>query len=264
MALQSLYGLLFTLFVLWVGGFLFWRWTRWLMKKRSAEYNEEIRMSKRGVEREMVVDITSQERKSILRGLAAVCIFITFVMVIFVGITAREYWKFAVNGEEVQATVTKGEKHRSSGRRSHTTYTYTLQSVINGVRISDTYNAGKEGGYAVGSTVEAYAARSGKSIDLAIKDIVSNSPFSTIPILLFWVVVGFISIKKWKQVETGSMKIKDLPKKFQRQRLAAMPSQSVEKAYPSSQVTPAGFPTYSIGGTSTPEMEIRDDFPKGT
>ncbi len=126
------------------------------------------------------VALTSEEQKSMKKTLITLMVVVTMVFGFVTFALMLNYWRFAINGEPVSATVMSVARHRSSGRRSHTNYIYTLKATIDGKSVTDSYNVGNNGSYKIGTTVDAYAAQDGfnaQHVDLAIKDVIDRSPF---------------------------------------------------------------------------------------
>lgn len=187
------------------------------------------------------------------------------IILLLIGIAAWDYWRFAVNGEPVQATITNVSKHRSSGRRHRTTYTYTLRANVDGVVVSDSYSAGSYGGYTVGETIGAYANTSGTHTDLALANVVRAEPLTAGGMaVVVAVIVGAGLFGQEKCIRTGRARIANLPARFRTARIAnlpAIPGSPTSSSVPPAPAptTPDGLPMYTIGGSR--ELP-KDDFPK--
>lgn len=211
------------------------------------------------------VTLTPEEQKGMKKTLMILLAVVTIVIGLVTFALAFDYWRFAVRGESVSATVMSVSNHRSSGRRSKTTYTYTLKATVDGKNVTDSYAAGSNGSYKIGSTVDAYATQSDSStqrVDLAIKDVIDRSPLWEVLALSVLGLISFISFRRWKRIQSGSMKFSELLKQFQNRRLRALESDTATMPSQVSSTTPNGLPVYTIGGGSTQPGEIRDDFPK--
>jgi len=202
-----------------------------------------------------VVDLVDEEKRAIKKRMwmiGVVTIVMFFLVVRFVSLN---YWRFVVTGVPVQATITNVVKHRSSGRRSHTSYTYTLHADVRGALVTDTYDAGSSGEYRVGEVVDAYADVSGTHVNLAIANVEKTSPlFSAGIIGIFLLAIGFILSRDRKNIRTGKAKILELPSRFRSARLtnllpASAPTQNASNT----------LPTYTIGGNHD---RPKDNFPQ--
>lgn len=211
------------------------------------------------------VFLTEDEKRAMKRGNWKAGIIVGVILSLVAGITAWDYWRFAVRGEPVQATITNVSKYRSSGRHHRTTYTYTLNADVDGELVTDLYSAGSSGGYTVGEVVDAYADTSGAHTDLAIANVVKTSPFTTGGLVfIVGVLVGSAVYAQGKRIRSGRAKIANLPVRFRMARIANLPTDpgsptvsSVPSA--ATKTNSDGLPMYTIGGNrETP----KDDFPK--
>lgn len=249
--------------LLWL---LIWHFvTKYSTQFRPASSTETSTKALRRQQLNTEVLLTEEEKRAMTKNMWKMTIIVGIILSLLIGITAWEYWRFAVNGELVQATITNVSKHRSSGRHHRTTYTYTLKADVDGVVVSDSYSAGSSGGYTVGEVVDAYADTSGVPVDLAIADVVRGAPLRTAGISIFVLgVVGAILVGQRRNIRVGRARIGNLPAPFRAARIASLPKASESPVSlpispPPAPTTPDGLPMYTIGGNRDLP---KDDFPK--
>lgn len=204
------------------------------------------------------VTLTPEEQGSMRRRLAMASALVGAILFGLITVTGMDYWRFAMTGQEVEATITNKTSHKSSGRRSHTTYTYTLQATVGDAVVKDSYGAGSSSGYKVGDTVRAYATNEA-SPELAIAKIEDRDPF--LEVFYFACLIGFLffALHQRKRIRSGKMRLANLPVKFRKERIRAMQfsAQTADVAIshtaPKSMhrpITESGLPTYTIGSGS--------------
>ncbi|MEK7632360.1 MAG: hypothetical protein AAB473_01050 [Patescibacteria group bacterium] len=246
--------------------FLIWHF----VTKYSKQFQpvSSLQMSKKQIRMRQLnteVLLTEEEKQAMKKRMWRVGAIAGGIILLLISIAAWDYWRFVVSGESVQATITSVSKHRSSGRRHRTTYTYTLRADMDGVVVSDLYSAGSYGSYTVGETIDAYANTFGTHTDLAIANIVRAEPLTAGGMAAVAVViVGVGLFGQEKCIRTGRARIANLPARFRTARLAGLPTASGSSTTSSVSATPAlttpdGLPMYNIGGTR--ELP-KDDFPK--
>lgn len=245
--------LVFGIFALFAAGFCFYFYLilkRVTRKSRGSSMTPEMKAMLN-----TEVMLTPEEKKSMRRGLVGAGVLVGSILLGLITITGMNYWRFAMTGEEVTASITNKSSHRSSGRRHRTTYTYTLRATVNDVVVKDSYNAGSSSGYQVGDTVRAYATNEA-SPELAIAAIEDRDPF--FEILYVAGLVGFIffAFRQHSRIRSGKMRLANLPVKFRRERLRAMQSDlptagathdSASATSIPRPTTSSGLPTYTIG-----------------
>ena len=252
--MTSLSSLLsFAIFALFAAGFFFYLYLvikRATRKSRVASITPEMQAM---LNTEVV--LTPEEQKSMGRSLAVSGVLVGAVLLGLVVITGFNYYRFVMTGQEVSASIVNKTSHRSSGRHSHTSYTYTLQAIINGTVVNDSYSAGSSGGYKVGDTVRAYATKEAPP-QLAIAATEDRDPFLEV---LYLACLGgfiFLVVRQRIRIRSGKMRLAMLPEKFRKDRLRAMRA-SVPIAGVTADATlvtpmprpttPSGLPTYTIG-----------------
>ncbi len=194
-----------------------------IIKKKNEKVSTKTETSTKQKEmKDTVVTITKEERKSIMFQIILALGVASIIVGGILGFIAYDYWKFALHGIQGEATVIKRDVHQSSGRHRRKTYTYTLQSSVNGKDVVDTTGTGRDGSYVVGTIVDVYTVSSEGKTDIAIKEVIDNSPIQGVIPLGIGGVFWIFGLLKWKQVRTGKMKSGELPKKFQKERRRAM------------------------------------------
>lgn len=246
--------------------FVIWRFTI----KHSKEFQpvSPSDMNKKQLRKQQMnteVVLTDDEKRAMKKNMWKIGIIVGIILLFIIGVTGWNYWRFAVKGESVQATITNVSKHRSSGKSRRTTYTYTLSATVDGVVVKDSYGAGSSGAYKVGDVVETYADTSGVRTDLAIASVVDRSPFSAGTIVLIAAaVIGSALYAQGKNMKAGKARIANLPSRFREARIASLPraeTSSTAQSIPTAPVatTPDGLPMYTIGGS---REQPKDNFPK--
>lgn len=244
----------FGIFALFAAGFCFYFYLLLRRVTRKSRVSNVITPEMRAMLKTEVF-LTPEERKAMNKNLVVASVMLGGILLGLFTITAVDYWRFALTGEEVTASITNKSSHRSSGRSHRTVYTYTLQATVNGVVVKDSYGAGSSSGYKVGDTVRAYATN-GASPELAIASIEDQDPFFGI---IYFVGLGAFLIFAFRQrgrIRAGKMRLENLPEKFRKDRLLVMQSASSTVAVSASSsfvpVTPqsttsSGLPMYTIG-----------------
>lgn len=244
--------LVFGIFALFAAGFCFYFYLilkRVTRKTRTVAVTPEMKAMLN-----TEVSLTPEEQKSMRRRLVTAGLLIGVILFGLITVTGLNYWRFAITGEEVTASITNKSSHRSSGRRNRTTYTYTLQATVNGIVVKDSYRAGSSSGYDVGDTVSAYATNEAPP-QLAIAAIEDRDPF--LEVLYFAGLGGFFFVgwRQWRSIRSGKMKLGNIPVKFRKERLWAMQSVSSMSGVTSDvtatsmpkSTTSSGLPAYTIG-----------------
>jgi hypothetical protein len=240
----------FGIFALFMSGFVFYLY---LIIKRATRKSKSVLMTpemKAALNTE--VTLTSEEQKTMRRGLIAAGVLIGIILLGFIATTGWEYYRFVMTGEKVTATIINKSSHRSSGKRHRTTYTYTLQATVNDVVVKDSYSAGSSGGYAVGDVITAYATNE-SSPELAIAGVEDRDPLFEIFYVLGLGGVSFLAVRQWKKIRSGKMRLANLPLKYRNERLrmlrvgtsVSVPTR-VQISAPRA-TTASGLPTYTIG-----------------
>lgn len=222
--------------------------------------------------REVRVTLTSEERRNMGRILWIGYSLGVIVILAFMAFFAFDYWKFAVNGESIQATVMNINSYRSMKNDAFIVDTYTLRAMIDGKIVTDTYRNGNKKFYKIGDVVEVYVTPVGDHMDFAIKSDIENDPWFGGLSLFALLGISFISVMRWKKIQSGTMKFRELPRRFQTRRHVALAikMQKVPQSFLASSSTLSQWIIGSslfrwiIGGSLKQSEEIRDDFPKGT
>ncbi len=241
----------------------------WLRKKishRKGTPEQEAKHKEFQAQMNTEVILTDEEKRAMQKGIWRGVIIFSVIFSLIVGFTAWDYWRFAIDGTQTQATVTKISKHRSSGKSHRTTYTFTLTANVNGETITDSYSSGSGGGFAVGDVVDAYAAKNGMYTDLAIADDVHREPFSTgIPVVLVGIGLGSALYAQRRRIQAGKAKIANLPKRLRAARIATLKagpaSDNPAEIVPEAPATTAdGLPVYTIGGAGSVKPNDGSDY----
>lgn len=201
-----------------------------------------------------VIRLTPQEQTSMRRGVWAATVITVVIFGFFSAEKAWEYYRFVLVGERVQATVIEIQKHRSSGRHHRTTYQYTLEAVVDGVVVTDTYSVGSISTHDEGDVVEAYASSDGA---LAVAGYEQMDPVWISGFLALLIGIQVALAKQRARIALGEMKVANLPKEMRRRKLQelGMLGDSMGMAGSDlvpSQTTSDGKPAYSIGGSRLP------------
>ena len=246
--------LTFGIFALFAAGFCFYFYLILKGITRKSKASTSITPEMKAMLNTEVV-LTPEEKKSMRRALVAAGVLVSVILTGLITITGMNYWKFAITGEEVTASITQKSSHRSSGRRNRTTYTYTLQATVNGTVVKDSYRAGNSSGYKVGDMVRAYATNEA-SPELAIAAIEDRDPFFEVLYLIGLGAFGYFAFRQWGKIRSGKMYLRNIPAKFRKERLRVMqstlsttgcaPSHTGPEAMPRP-TTSSGLPTYTIG-----------------
>jgi len=197
-----------------------------------------------------VVQLTPDEQKRWQQNLLTGFILFTLFFAVFVGFSGLSYWKFVVQGSPIQATVLGMASHQSGGRHSKTVYTYTLQALIDGEIIKDSYNAGSHYSSKVGDIVDAYATNE-EAPELAIAAVEDRDPLIILGAILVYSFAVFGIVQQRKRVASGHVKISTLPKSMRRARLAALKLEKKEAPTSESSI-------YTIGKSNVPEKRAGD------
>lgn len=244
----------FGVFALFAAGFCFYFYLLLRRITRKSKASTSITPEMRAMLNTEVV-LTSEEKKSMRRGLVGAGVLVGVILSGLITVTGIDYWRFAITGEEVTATITQKSSHRSSGRRNRTTYTYMLQARVNGVVVRDSYRAGSTSGYNVGDAVRAYATND-SSPELAIAAIEDRDPALEVLYLVGLGAFGFFAFRQWGKIRSGKMYLRNIPVKFRKERIRVMQSAAstadAATAYAASASMPrpttaSGLPTYTIG-----------------
>lgn len=236
----------FGIFSLFAAGFFFYLY---LIIKRATR---KIRVQTITPEMKAMLNtevlLTPEEQKSMFKNLVVVGVLGCALFGGMITAIGMNYWRFVMKGEEVSATITNKTSHRSSGRHSHTSYTYTLQATVNDIVVQDSYGAGSSGSYKVGDTVRAYATHD-VAPELAIAAIEDRDPFFEALLLAGLAGLLFLAVSQRSKIRSGKMRLANLPEKFRKARLQAMQGVSLGSSVTPlpRPTTPSGLPTYTIG-----------------
>lgn len=104
--------------------------------------------------------------------------------------TFWDYWRFVVQGEFAQATIVNVSEYRGvKGRRS---YTYTVQSIVHDVTITDSYNASSTNDGAVGDVIEVFVSTSEAVPEIAVASSIRDTPINAgVPFLVISGILGW-------------------------------------------------------------------------
>lgn len=196
------------------------------------------------------VQLTPDEQRRWKKNLLIGFIFLTFIFVFIAGSSGLGYWKFVVQGSKTQAMVLGIASRQSGGRHHNTTYTYTLETSIDGEAIKDSYSAGSYHSSKVGDVVDVYVTN-GESRELAIASVEDRDPIIILAAVVVYAFMMFNLVQQRKRVESGKVKFSSLPKSMRRSRFAELKSAKIEA--PASESS-----TYTINGSNTPKKGSGD------
>jgi Na+/H+-dicarboxylate symporter len=194
-----------------------------------------------------VVQLTDAEKRSMKRSLALPFVIVALICGIGFASIGSTYWKYVIQGEKISATVTAVQTYRSGTKRKRTKYIYSLQAVVGGVLVRDTYRSGSYHDADVGGVVPVYATNDAVP-ELALAAVEERDPVWLLFFATLFGVVVFSLAKQRKQIESGQMKINQLSKAMRRKKLMELENP----------VTPDGKPVYTIGGSKSVPKEGDD------
>jgi len=250
-----------------------WRYKSISGKKRTLEQETKHKVLQEQMNTD--VTLTDEEKRSMKQNMVIGAVVLVFVFGSIIGVTAWRYWRFAVSGTETQATIVSIATRtvRNSGKHSsgsHTEYTYSLSAVVDGKTVVDTYNAGRDGIHKKGDVIDVFAATSDTHTDLAFVSDIQSLPFTTgFPLTIVGGIIGYSLYIKSKRIQSGKMKLGNLPVKFRKAHLADIqlsartgiePANPMDASVTQRETTPDGLPVYTIGGGDTSKASDGSDY----